>query len=363
MKVAVTGAKGFLGWHLCCALRAAGAEVVPIDRQAFAAPATLAATLGAVDAVVHAAGANRSDDAVVELTNVGLAGQLSAALPAVAPPHVLYLNSSHLDRDTPYGRSKVAAAQVLVDALPPDRLLDLVLPGVFGEGGRPYYNSVVATFCHQLAAGEALTVHDDGALELVHAQDVADAVLHAIQHGTSGRQRLAGEHTTVVALAARLRSLHERYDAGVVPALAHRFERSLFNTMRFARYPQHYPIGLAPRSDRRGRLVELVRTDTAGQMFFSSTEPGVTRGDHYHRRKVERFVVVEGTAVIRLRRLFSEEVVAFEVSGAAPVAVDIPTLHTHHITNTGGSTLLTVFWADELFDPEAPDTFAESVTP
>lgn len=363
MRVAVTGAGGFLGWHLRCALHAAGWDVVPIERAAFEAPALLAAAVRTADAVVHAAGVNRGDDATIERTNVWLAEQLLAALPTDRPPHVVFLNSTHRDRDTPYGRSKAAAAQLLAHGLPAERVLDLVLPGVFGEGGRPRYNSAVATFCHQLAAGEALTVNDDAAMELVHAQDVADAVLQAIEHGTSGRLRLEGEHTSVVAVAERLQSLHQRYESGVVPALAGRFERSLFNTLRAARYPQHYPIDLTPRSDQRGRLVELVRTDTSGQMFFSSTVPGITRGDHYHRRKVERFVVVEGTAVIRLRRLFSDEVVSFEVSGEQPVAVDIPTLHTHHITNTGSSTLLTVFWADELFDPEAPDTFSEKVAP
>lgn len=362
MKFAVTGASGLIGWHLMCALHAAGHQAAGIGRAAFNDPDRLAHALAGADVVVHAAGANRGDDEEVASTNVRLAELLAAALATCPqPPVVVYTNSSHIDRPTAYGRSKLDAARVLERSCP-DRFVDLVLPGVFGEHGRPYYNSVVSTFCHQLATGEVLSVNDDAQLDLLHAQDVADVIIDAASSEAFGQRRPEGTPISVTSLAATLTAMHERYSDGVVPAIGNPFQRALFNTMRSYRFPERYPIDLDPRRDERGALVELVKADTAGQMFISSTQPAVTRGNHYHRRKVERFVVVEGQATISLRRLFHDQVTTFEVCGEQPVAIDMPTMHTHNIRNVGDGPLTTVFWADEIFDPERPDTIAEPVS-
>jgi UDP-2-acetamido-2,6-beta-L-arabino-hexul-4-ose reductase len=361
VKVAVTGAQGLIGWHLMCALHAASIESCGIERSAFDNPEVLAKAIADVDVVVHAAGANRGDDAEVSATNVRLATVLAQALrPLREPPAVIFTNSTHTDRDTAYGRSKLEAAALLANG-GSGRFVDLVLPGVFGEHGKPFYNSVVSTFCHQLSVGDELSVNDDAQLELIHAQDVADVIIDAITSRSEGTRRVPGETITVTGLAHRLTSMHSSYSEGVVPSIAEPFNRALFNTMRSYRFPSLYPTVLDPKSDQRGRLVELVKADTGGQMFISSTKPGITRGNHYHRRKVERFVVVEGAATISLRRLFSAEALTFEVSGDEPVAIDMPTMHTHNITNVGDDSLTTVFWADEIFDPERPDTFGEVV--
>ena len=363
MKVAVTGAEGLLGWHLRCALHAQGIDVVPVVRRDFASSEVLAGALESPDVVVHAAGANRGVDEEVAATNVGLAERLAAAVGASPSIQlVIYLNSTQHVRPTSYGRSKRAAADILGGVARSGRgFLDVILPGVFGEHGKPYYNSVVATFCHQLAIGEDLTINDDAELELIHTQDVADGIVDAAKERRSGTVRPTGQPTTVRGLADKLTEMHASYDRGVVPPTADSFDRALFNTLRSYRYPGKYPTKLDPKVDQRGRLVELVKADTGGQMFISTTEPGVTRGNHYHRRKVERFVVVDGTATISLRKLFSDDVVTFEVNGQDPVAIDMPTMHTHNITNIGDTQLITLFWADEIFDPERPDTFAESV--
>jgi UDP-2-acetamido-2,6-beta-L-arabino-hexul-4-ose reductase len=361
VKVAVTGASGFLGWHLRCALHAEGFEEVAVTRADFTDPAVLRSRLCGVDAIIHAAGANRGSDNAVEQTNMSLASALVDATSGAVSPRIVYLNSTHRDRSTPYGRSKAAAARLLADSRADDGFLDLILPGVFGERGRPNYNSVVSTFCHQLARNETLSVNDDTEIELLHAQDVADVVIDALRARTSGEQRLAGHALRVTELALLLRSFHDSYSAGVVPQIGQPFERAMFNTMRSYRFPDLYPFALTPRSDQRGRLVELIKADTGGQMFISTTLPGVTRGDHYHRRKVERFVVVEGSATVSLRRLFDDDVVSFEVSGDDPVAIDMPTMHTHNITNSGTSLLVTAFWSDEIFDPDHSDTYWSKV--
>jgi UDP-2-acetamido-2,6-beta-L-arabino-hexul-4-ose reductase len=360
LKVAVTGPTGLLGWHTRCAMHAAGIETVAIHRDDFADQGRLAGSLDGVDAVVHAAGANRGPEGEIAGTNVRLSENLLSAIKiSEAAPLVVYLNSTHRDRPTAYGRSKRVAAEVLQEGH--GAVLDLVLPGVFGEHGRPYHNSVVSTFCHQLTAGESMTINDDAELELVHAQDVADHIIDAVRARRSGQSRLTGRHLTVRDVAERLGALHDRYNEGIVPPISDSFERALFNTLRSYRFPHGYPTTLAPRLDLRGRLVEVVKSETPGQTFISSTSPGVTRGNHYHRRKVERFVVVDGEATISLRRLFTSNVVTFRVAGDAPVAIDMPTLHAHNITNVADRSLVTVFWADEIFDPERPDTVAEEV--
>jgi UDP-2-acetamido-2,6-beta-L-arabino-hexul-4-ose reductase len=173
-----------------------------------------------------------------------------------------------------------------------------------------------------------------------------------------------GTPTTVQSVFDILSRFNGLYATGDIPSLLFPMDVDLFNTLRSARFPGHYPIVLSPRTDNRGSLVEVVRSHGGhGQTFVSTTKPGITRGEHFHLRKVERFVVLRGGARISLRKLFTDEVVCFDVTGEAPVIVDMPTMWVHNITNTGESELTTLFWAHELFDPAAPDTFPEPVGP
>jgi UDP-2-acetamido-2,6-beta-L-arabino-hexul-4-ose reductase len=169
--------------------------------------------------------------------------------------------------------------------------------------------------------------------------------------------------TSVEHVWTALRRFHHVYvPSGDVPVLEDKLDGDLFNTYRAALFPSHYPTVLHPHKDMRGTLVETVRAHGAGgQTFVSTTLPGVTRGDHFHLSKFERFVVLEGSAVIRLRRLFTSEIFEFEVSGDDPVAIDMPTMWLHNITNVGSTVLTTMFWTDALFDPANPDTFYEPV--
>lgn len=361
MKVAVTGGTGLIGWHVSCALKALQHDVVLVERSSFASPNAMADVLHSVDAVVHAAGMNRGADHEIVSVNVELAQCIAAAmdlLPSV--PRVLFTNSTHIERDTDYGCAKRRVADILREAVG-ENFTDLVLPGVFGERGRPFSNSVVSTFAHQLAVGEPMSINDDAEIELMHAQDVADVIIDALGSTTSGQIRLSGTVTSVAQLAHRMTELSSRYQEGVIPDIRDPFDRALFNTSRSYRFPDQYPLYLETHRDDRGSLAEVVRTDNKGQCFVSSTRPGVTRGNHFHRRKVERFVVIGGEAQISIRRLFATEVNDFVVSGKQPAVIDIPTLHTHNITNIGDDDLITFFWADELFDSTNPDTVFEAV--
>jgi UDP-2-acetamido-2,6-beta-L-arabino-hexul-4-ose reductase len=242
-------------------------------------------------------------------------------------------------------------------------VVDVVMPNLFGEHGRPHYNSVVATFCHLIAAGQEPTVVDDKELPLLHAQAMADILLDQAANPTPGRVRVPGRPILVSEMLAQLRRIAQDYGSGILPDLSVEFTRDLFNTYRSATFPQGWPFHPTQHIDPRGSLVEAVKgAGGQTQVFYSTTNPGYTRGQHWHRRKVERFMVLSGQADITLRRLFTDEVVTFQVTGEMPAIVDMPTMWAHAITNTGTGQLVTLFHADEVFDPARPDTIPEPVT-
>nr|WP_279341636.1 NAD-dependent epimerase/dehydratase family protein [Geothrix sp. SG200] len=363
---AITGAGGFLGWHLRCRYQhAPGHKVRSVFQRDFESDDSLAQALRPAEVVFHLGGMNRGSDTEVYETNIHLAKQLIAALDHRAlPPTILFANSIHSLGDTAFGRSKREASSILADWAKSRgaRYVDVILPHLFGEGGRPFYNSGFATFCHQLAKGEEPQIIQDGQLELIHAQRVAAKFLEwALDGTTSGQVRVEGTPMRVSEALARLRALHETYQSGVIPDLSDPLDLEFFNTYRSYLYPEHYPVRMKRHTDARGGLFEAVKSHHGGQAFLSTTHPGVTRGRHYHHHKVERFLVVEGEAEIRIRRLFDDEVKVFRVSGAEPCYIDMPTFHTHEITNVGDRDLLTLFWSHEIFDPARPDTYPEPV--
>ncbi|MDP5183841.1 NAD-dependent epimerase/dehydratase family protein [Blastococcus sp. BMG 814] len=367
MRVAVTGANGFLGWHLQCALLAGGKHVaVPVSRPELADAASLRQRLQDCDAVVHLAGVNRGSDEDVEAGNRYLAVTLAEALEDTPIRIVVHGNSIHAGTATPFGRSKAFATDTLAQGAAKVGAVfaDLMLPNVFGEGGRPFYNSVVATFAHELAAGRQPTVKDDRELPLLHAQDAADQLLDVLLTGQEGVIRPTGIPTLVSDVLTQLEGMTSYRDAGDFPNLSTRFRVALFNTYQSFCFPGAFPIDKVMHSDARGTLFESARAQSTDSLsFVSTTVPGAVRGQHFHRRKVERFIVVDGEAEIRLRRLITGEEIAFAVSGSRPQAVDMPPMWAHSLKNTGSRPVTTVFWTNELLDPQSPDTYPFPVYP
>jgi UDP-2-acetamido-2,6-beta-L-arabino-hexul-4-ose reductase len=362
MRVVLTGAAGFLGWHTRARLRALTEhEVVPVARGDWS---RLPDLVRGADAVIHIAGVNRGAAPEVEGSNVRLAQDLADAVAqAGGPIRLVFANSIQSGNATAYGSGKQRAAEVLRAAAGDTggSLVDVRLPNLFGEHGRPAYNSFVATFVDAVVRGESPTV-EDREVTLLHAQDAAQVLIDAL-HTSEARLDPAGTITTVVGVLDLLREFHETYAKGDVPALDSKLRVDLFNTYRAALFPERYPIVLPAHADHRGRLVETVRAHGGqGQTFVSTTRPGVTRGEHFHLGKVERFVVLSGQARISLRRVFHDDVVSFDVSGEQPAVVDMPTMWVHNITNIGDSEVTTLFWTHSLFDPEHPDTFWEPVS-
>ena len=362
-KVVITGANGLLGWHMQVFLSTIEeVEVIALDRSRFSDRTELMNAVRDADLVFHFAGNNRGTDDEIANGNPSLAERLVNALnDASSSATIAYSSSIHEDADTIYGKSKHNAGEILAawSKKNGSSFIKFLLPHIFGEGGRPNYNSVISTFCHKVANNETPQIDNDGTIEPIHAQRLCDKMVAACDAIPSGQTTLKidGQKMQVSEMLATLNELASSYHAGIIPDLRDDFKLDLFNTYRSYLYPQRYPIELTKHTDNRGSLVEAVKEKNGGQMFFSTTKPGITRGNHFHRHKVERFLVVSGKADIAIRKIGSDKAEVFSVDGNTPAYIDIPTLHTHNITNTGDQELLTLFWVHEIFDPENTDTY------
>ncbi|WP_229702930.1 polysaccharide biosynthesis C-terminal domain-containing protein [Microbacterium murale] len=359
----MTGARGFLGWHTRLALREQGVDASTVAvGQEYDLDSARQAVSGSARAV-HLAGVNRASDDEVRDGNVLFATQFAEALRrADEPPSIVsYANSTQSINGSVYGEAKLRASEIVRSAADAvgATFEDVVLPNLFGEHGRPFYNAVTATFCHMLAAGERPAVVQDKELKLLHAQNAADLLSGGIP---LTMQPSLEVRDTVSGLLSRLEGIARAYAQDEIPDVSDTYQRDLFNTYRSYTFDTRTPITLTRHADARGSFFEIIRSHGgAGQSSFSTTVPGVSRGDHYHRRKIERFTVLSGQATISLRKMFTDRVVEFAVRGDEPRAVDMPTGWSHKIQNTGTDTLYTSFWANEIFDPEKPDTIAEAV--
>jgi UDP-2-acetamido-2,6-beta-L-arabino-hexul-4-ose reductase len=363
--IGITGADGFLGWHLRCRLLAKGETPLLATRAVFADEHELDRFVSASDVIVHLAGVNRAGDKEIFRANVGLAHALVSAMARTgSPASVVYANSVKAAESGTYGESKAKAAEILGAAVRAEaaRFVDVRFPHLYGEFGRPYYNSGVATFAHQLARREPSTVNE-GMLELLHVQDAAEIVLDAIIKELDEPLQPNGQEISVPDCYALMQRLAEPYvTSGAFPNITDdNLELRLFNTIRSQMWPDAYPLELTRHADHRGAFFEAVRAGGQGQTSISTTLPGVTRGEHFHFGKVERFVVVAGQARIRARRLFTDELLVYDVTGSQPVVVDMPPLCTHDITNTGTEELVTLFWSHDHFDPSHADTYCATV--
>ncbi|MDJ0323898.1 NAD-dependent epimerase/dehydratase family protein [Cryobacterium sp. PH31-AA6] len=361
--VALTGANGFLGFHVRAALREHEVDARAISMGATYDQDSAIKSLDGSSRLIHLAGVNRGTDDEVREGNLRFASQIAEAVGCanVPPSTIVFANSTQSTNSSVYGDSKSTAADILraaADSVGAE-FQDVRLPNLFGEHGRPFYNSVTATFCQLLANGVQPSVDSDSELTLLHAQDAADLLIGAT---TTEEGKVLESRETVSGLLRRLTAMAANYNRGEIPDVAEDFSRNLFNTYRSFTFPKQAPVHLTRHADSRGSFFEIIRSHGGtGQSSFSTTAAGISRGSHFHRRKIERFTVLSGVGTISLRRLFSDEVLTFAVSGGEPAAIDMPTMWAHKITNTGAEPLFTSFWSNDIFNPEAPDTIAEAV--
>lgn len=370
-KVGITGQNGFVGWHLYQTLKLYKEEFTLIDfeRRFFEDEEALDAFVRQCDVIVHLAALNRHNDPeVIYAMNKGLVMKLISSLERTqSQAHVIISSSTQEERENPYGKSKKEGRLLLSEWAKQSggRLTGMVIPNVFGPFGHPYYNSVVATFCHQVSHNETSRIDVDGQLKLIYVGELVSEIIKAVSFEDNSHELLI-PHTAeakVSEILALLKHYREVYqERGEFPVLNNSFELKLFNTYRcYMDIPNYFPRKFVQHTDSRGAFVEIARHDMPGQTSFSTTVPGITRGNHFHTRKIERFAVIKGKALIQLRRIGTKEVHNFYLDGDEPAYVDMPIWYTHNIKNIGEDTLYTIFWINEPYDASDPDTWFEVV--
>lgn len=367
LNIVVTGAEGFLGRNLMCRLKErSGYGVVGIGRGHDWEEVRRALT--DADIVFHLAGVNRPDteDDFVR-GNVELTARLGEELRRNGrQTPVVFASSIQAVLDNPYGRSKREAERVL-GRYSEESGADVAvyrLPNVFGKWCRPNYNSVVATFCHNIARDLPISVSDPRkVLTLAYVDDVVEAFIGELD----GRLRSSSAvlfrdiattyEVSLGRLAELLQGFRQSRESLAVADHGDAFIHKLYATYLSYLDPDNFAYDLQQRVDARGALAEFVKTESFGQIFVSRTKPGITRGNHYHHTKTEKFLVLEGKAIIRFRAVDGGEVIEYPVRGEDFRVVDIPPGYTHSIENVGSSELVTLFWASEIFEPDRPDTY------
>ena len=364
--ILITGAGGFIGKNLVATLKTAGyTDLMLFERDD--TPETLAEYAARAGFVFHLAGINRpKDPSEFYAGNAGLTETLLSLLDKAgnkAP--VLVTSSTQAALDNDYGKSKAQAEQAIfahgkATGAP---VYVFRLPGVFGKWCRPNYNSVVATFCHNSANGLPLSVRDpEYRLPLVYIDDVVSSFVGALD-GNCTRE---GDYcvvpmvheTTLGHLAQTIEGFAKNRETLDVPdQTPGSLEQKLYSTWLSYLPADRFSYPLNMHCDNRGSFTEFLHTPAHGQVSINISKPGIVKGNHWHHTKNEKFLVVKGTGVIRFRALDSTEVIEYHVSGDKLEVVDIPTGYTHNIENVGQDDMVTVMWANEVFDPDHPDTF------
>ena len=371
-RILVTGANGFIGRNFVVRLK----ELSNITVSTFVRgddAARLPELVAQADAVVHLAGENRpADAAAFAQVNAGLTSALCDAIQhevGSTERHVplVLASSTQAERDNPYGRSKLAAEDA-VQVLSKETGNPCVifrLPGVFGKWCKPSYNSVVATFCHNIARDIPIQINDPTAsLRLVYVDDVVTALLAALEAPVSGcvPAKVEPEYTTTLGeLANQIRAFGNCRSTLMTERVGTGFVRALYGTYVSYLPNEKFSYQVTQYADPRGVFVEMLKTPDSGQFSYFTAHPGITRGGHYHHTKTEKFLVIKGEALFRFRHLLTNELVELRTSGNTPQVVDTIPGWTHDITNVGDDELVVMLWANENFDRQKPDTVANKV--
>jgi len=376
IRIGITGQTGFVGTHLfnTIGLFKDEFEQVPFEDTFFQTVERLRNFVKGCDVIVHLAAMNRhTDQQLLYKTNIGLVKQLIDAMEAEkVMPHVLFSSSIQEDIDSAYGRSKRDGRALFEEWAKRNgaSFTGMVVPNVFGPFGRPNFNSFIVTFCYKLTHGEIPQVLQDNVVKLIYVGNLCNYILNKIRK-VKNCSLVAVERdmvpddvemkvTDVLSLLETFKVLY--IEQGIIPELRNKNEVNFFNTFRsYIDYDKHFPVILVKSIDSRGIFVETAKLGVGGQVSFSTTVSGITRGNHFHTRKIERFTVIKGKARIQLRKVGAEEVFNFYLDGNEPAYVDIPIWYTHNITNRGDENLYTQFWVNEWYNPEDSDTYFETI--
>ena len=411
IKIGITGQAGFIGTHLFNTLSLHPDKYIriPFRDEFFQSEEVLDAFVKQCEVIVHLAAMNRHNDPnVLYKTNIELVQKLIASMERTkSKPYVIMSSSLQEEQDNLYGLSKKEGRELFNQWAERNaaKFTGLIIPNVFGPFGVPFYNSVISTFSYQICNKQEPKIEVDNELKLIYVGDLVKVIISLFPadyaekntdyadkettvntegtestEGTEDTQNTEGTEDTdgwlppkvlevpykakykVSELLYKLKDYYETYVVkGIFPDLTDWFEVCLFNTFRSYLPKEHFPVKYNKHLDDRGIYVEIMKFMSQGQVSFSTTLPRITRGNHFHTRKIERFAVIKGKASIKLRKYGTDEVIEYILDGEEPAYVDMPIWFTHNITNIGDTELLTMFWINEVYDLNDPDTYYEPV--
>ena len=369
MKIAITGHNGFIGRHLVNSLIYKSnfnkEDVSLIDKEDFQNLIHLKHKLLDCQTVIHLAGVNRHEDSVyIFEENIRLTKLLIENI-SKKTKTIIFSSSTQQKLKNPFGEAKLKCSKLFRKwAITNNKnYINLKIPNIFGPFGKPNYNSFVSTFCNNLIYNKKVIINGSSKINLLYIDDLIETItLHLKKtiNNISEISKFDGITSTSVAdVFDILKNQWDFYHSNnIIPNISTKFELNLFNTLRsFIAHDNFFPKKLVKHTDERGFFSEIIKTEGKGQFSISTTISGITRGNHFHTRKIERFIVTQGKALVELRKIDSNEKISFILEGARLNFIDIPIWYTHNIKNIGTETLITLFWINEPYDPKNSDTY------
>ena len=372
IRIGITGKSGFIGTHLSnnIYLFKNKYQLIDFEDSYFLDLNKMKNFVEQCDVIIHLAALNRhSDPAEILKINVKLVEQLIDAIKLTnSKPHVIFSSSTQEDRDNAYGSSKKMGRELFENWAVKNNnpFTGLIIPNVFGPFGVPFYNSFISTFSYQLTHNQNPSIEIDAEIGFIYIDELVKQILNIIEKGNNGIETIRIKETSrakVTKVLAILEEFKKQYlDQGIIPDLSTDFRVNLFNTFRsYIILNDHFPFQYKQHIDDRGSFVEILKLNSGGQVSYSTSKPGITRGNHFHTRKIERFAVIKGEALIRMRKINTNEIFEFKLNENDPSFVDMPVWFTHNITNTGQSELITMFWINEFYNENDSDTYFEKI--
>lgn len=372
MNILITGSQGFIGQHLINTLKNVDTnnyKILQFNKNDFKDSKSLDDKINQSSVIIHLAGLNRHDDpAVIYKTNTELCKELVNSIKRVEFKGKLIFSSSIQESiDNSYGKSKKDSRNLFVEEskICGYSFSGLVLPNVFGPFGRPNYNSFIPTFCKNISDGLDVEIIENNQVKLIYIDNVINLIIQEIENEKSNYEIQVNPDKviTVNNVKDKLVKFKKEYiDNFIIPNIESDFDLNLFNTFRsYIDISTFFPISHSQNIDNRGNFVEILRSNSKGQYSYSITGPNFTRGNHFHRKKIERFSVIKGESIIQLRKIGSDKIIEYKLSGKNPSFVDMPVWYTHNIKNIGDDELITLFWTNDPYDINNPDTYIEKV--
>lgn len=368
--IVITGGNGFIGTHIYNYLVYVIGEkdIISLDKEDFNNYEVLTTVLKRTKSIIHLAGVNRdNDESFIYEENRKICKNLLSALEDLnLYPRFINISSIHEVSNTAFGKAKRENRIDLEKHYQNNhqKLISFITPNIYGPFCKPNYNSFVATFCHKVIYQKPLSISNDRNIELLYVNDLIKQIHFHLSSNVFGI--LNSFQTTSVKISdvkTKLINFKNLYqDSGVFPNLSDDFDLNLFNTFRSYIPLDHFPQNQIKHSDKRGYFAEIIRSSTEGQVSISATYPLIERGNHFHTRKIERFQIVKGNALVEIRRVNSDEIITYELCSEKLNYVDIPIWHTHNLINkSANDELIMLFWISEHYSNESHDTYPLNV--